>query len=92
MSCDAVPVVQETWARDLDSVVYYSDVEDANFSTVYSGLPNTEVGVLIFVRIYLWVCIIFMCWANNEIYNSGIFKFYFINFDSRKSISYYAVL
>ena len=39
-----VPVVQKTWAEDLDNVVFYSDIEDANFSTVYSGLPNTEVG------------------------------------------------
>ena len=44
-----VPVVQKIWARDLDNVVFYSDIEDANFSTVYFGLPNAEVGTS-------WVC------------------------------------
>lgn len=45
LTLPAVPVVQETWAKDAEgSIAYYSEVEDDQFNTTDIGVPNTERG------------------------------------------------
>ncbi|EFX70449.1 hypothetical protein DAPPUDRAFT_61357, partial [Daphnia pulex] len=41
---DRVPVVQRTWARRAQRLVFYSDVADERIPTVSLGVPNAESG------------------------------------------------
>ena len=45
-----VPIVWQTWAPDAgESITYYSDIEDNEYSTIDIRVPNTERGRLFIV-------------------------------------------
>lgn len=47
-----MPVVKATWAADAgDSIAYYSDMEDKEYSTIDIGVANTERGERSEVRV-----------------------------------------
>ncbi|XP_067290318.1 beta-1,3-glucosyltransferase [Pseudorasbora parva] len=41
---DRVPLVKQTWEKDVASLEYYSDVTDPIIPTIHLGVPNTERG------------------------------------------------
>lgn len=41
---DRVPIIQQTWARSVRHVRFYSDRADAGIPTIDTGVPNTDTG------------------------------------------------
>jgi len=49
-----VPILKDTWGNDAgDSIRYYSEMEDKVAGTTSLGIPNTETGIAMHLKVVL---------------------------------------